>query len=283
RAIATPSLPDELRQAMIILPIEMGMGSCTASVMQGRAIIVDDIATSPYWLKVKHLPLGFGLKASWSTPIQTANHEVIGTICIFYREIRKPSPWETELVETASNLASIAIERSQAEERLRASESRFRAMIEKSTDGIILLNAQGKITYTSPAFTRILGYEPEEVQGKASERRIHTSDRREVMRRLGLLIERPGSSETIEGRINHKDRRWLWLEATGTNLLHDPDIRAVVVNFRDVTARKRNEDLLKASEERFSKAFKASPIPVSISTLQEGRFVNVNDAWFKTM
>src|SRR5262249_9374398 len=151
------------------------------------------------------LPLGIGLKASWSTPIQTADNKVVGTICILYREIRKPTPWETELVEAASNLASIAIERAQAEEKLRTSEARFRAVIEKSTDGIVLFNAQGEITYTSPAFTRILGYEKEEVQGKLGERKIHTSDRRKVMHRLARLIEFPGSSEMVECRINHKN------------------------------------------------------------------------------
>lgn len=298
-SIAAPSLASELRLMMSAWPVELGMGTCAAAALTQQTVLAEDIAASPHWLQVKDAALSFGLKSSWSAPIQTLGNSNVqegdesvsegpgdrlgGTICLFYRETRRPSHSDMELIAVASNLASIAIERVRAEEKLRATGSRFRAMIEKSADGIILINHRSEITYTSPAFSRILGYKPEDLSETSGEKKVHSLDRADVLRRLTDLLHFPGSSERSEFRIQHKDGRWLWLEATGRNLLHDGDIRAVVINFRDISARKYAEEELRVSEKRFVQAFNATPDPMTISTLEEGRVVLINQSWLDTI
>ena len=109
-------------------------------------------------------------------------------------------------------------------------------------------------------------------------------DEAEVTRKLfNELILRPGSTITMQYRLRHKDGSWHWMEGTGTNLRNEPAIQAIVINTRDVTERKMAEEKLLRSEARFSKAFHASPVAISIATLSEGRFIDVNESFLQLM
>ncbi|HEY8503908.1 MAG TPA: PAS domain S-box protein, partial [Gemmataceae bacterium] len=133
-------------------------------------------------------------------------------------------------------------ERRRAEEVLRESEERFRALIENSSDGIAVLSADGELIYASPSTFRMLGYGPEELLGEEGFRHIHPDDLPGVRARLADLMERPGGSVSAEARVRHKDGSWHWLEGVGTNLLGESSVRGVVFNFRDVTERKQLEE-----------------------------------------
>src|SRR5439155_15896324 len=80
-----------------------------------------------------------------------------------------------------------------------------------------------------------------------------------------------------------KDSSWVWMEGTATNLLSEPGVEAIVINARDVSERKLAEEKLRQSEKRFSKAFLASPVAISIATLAEGRFIDVNDSFLQLL
>jgi len=108
---AAPSLPDAYNQAVEGLAIGPLVGSCGTSAYLGEAVIVSDIATDPLWADFKDLALQHGLRACWSTPIRSRTDEVLGTFAIYYREARAPDPDELRLVEVATHLAGIAIER----------------------------------------------------------------------------------------------------------------------------------------------------------------------------
>ncbi len=143
----------------------------------------------------------------------------------------------------ASRQQSIQLERTAAalrerEERLALSEKRFRALIEKSTDGIALLGADGKILYISPSNERILGYPEAEVLGHMSFEWNHPDELPHIQEALGRLIQTPGGTVQFEYRMRHKDGTWHWFESTGTNLLDEPDVHAIIVNYRDITERK---------------------------------------------
>jgi PAS domain S-box-containing protein len=135
-------------------------------------------------------------------------------------------------------------ERKAAEEALRASEQRFRAIIEKSFDCINLNAADGTILYASPSSVRTLGYSPEEDIGRNALDRIHPDEYGRVHEQFRRLLRNPGGCETAVLRGQHKDGSWRWLEARGTNLLEDPAVRAVVVNFRDITEKKWAEEAM---------------------------------------
>jgi len=136
-------------------------------------------------------------------------------------------------------------------EALHKSEQRFRTLIEKSYDALILLDAKGNITYYSPSFTSMMGYTSEERQGHSSDMFIHPDDREQYTAGLRELVRKPGATTQNVYRIKHKDGSWRWIEGAAQNLLHEPSVQAIVIHARDVTAQKqagkdilfRNQDL----------------------------------------
>ena len=133
-------------------------------------------------------------------------------------------------------------ERLLTEEKLRASEERFRAMIENISDAIVLVDVQGIITYLSPAAERILGFSTAELIGMNTfDRMTQPDDAVRVQHLFGELQAEPQTSKSFELQARHKDGSLHWLEATATNLLDLPSVQAIVVNYHDITERKATE------------------------------------------
>jgi len=160
------------------------------------------------------------------------------------------APWRDEawntglrtLLTSAAMLALIALAAwglARRERALQKSEKRFRAMIENSADAVVLTNPQGGgIFYASPAFERVTGYTLEGVRGMQALDFLHPDHREDALRVRTELLHTPGKVVTNEYMIRHRDGSWRWVETTLSNLLHEPDVRAVVVNLRDITERR---------------------------------------------
>jgi len=173
-------------------------------------------------------------------------------------------------------------QRKQSEEILAKSERRFRALIEKSSDLVSLIDAEGVVLYDAGAPTlRMLGYSEAEVVGRNAFDFLHPDDLGAVRKMLADLAGRPGGTITAQYRLRHKQGHWRWMEGTGTNLLTDSAVGAIVINSRDFSERKLAEEKLRLSEERLSKAFHTSPVAISIATLAEGRFIDVNESFLR--
>ena len=122
------------------------------------------------------------------------------------------------------------------------SDRRFRVLIEHSLEVIVLFTPEGTVLYASPSIERVLGYTPEEfiaINGFAS---IHPDDVAALAQIIQYRLTSPEMVETRQIRYRHKDGTWRWVEATMTNLLHDPDVQALVTNVRDITERKQAEE-----------------------------------------
>ena len=130
--VAGPKLPDEWTRQMEKMPIGPCAGSCGTAAYRGSPVIVSDIATDPLWDAPEHRAsaLKHGLHASWSKPVLSWQGKVLATFCMYYREPRSPTSQDLELIELASHLARLAIERDRAEEALRASEQLARSHVE---------------------------------------------------------------------------------------------------------------------------------------------------------
>jgi PAS domain S-box-containing protein len=134
-----------------------------------------------------------------------------------------------------------------AEQALRRSEAQFRSLISKATDIITILDADGVIQYESPPITRILGYAADELVGRNAFALIHPDDRAGSWEAFARAIADPSFVPTVELRFRHADGSWRWFEATGTNLLGDPDVSGFVVNSREITDRKIAEQEVRAA------------------------------------
>jgi PAS domain S-box-containing protein len=130
--VAGPKLPGDWTRQMEKMPIGPCAGSCGTAAYRGTPVIVSDIATDPLWDAPEHRAsaLKHGLHASWSKPILSWQGKVLATFCMYYREPRSPTSQDLELIELASHLTRIAIERDRAEEALRASEQLARSHVE---------------------------------------------------------------------------------------------------------------------------------------------------------
>jgi PAS domain S-box-containing protein len=122
---------------------------------------------------------------------------------------------------------------------LRNSEQRFRALIEHSSDGIGLVSSDGTIRYTSPSTSRILGYVDEELVGRRAFELIHPDDHASIRARLAEGLQQLGQSVIAECRVQHKDGSWRLIEIVANNLLAEPSVRAIVLNYRDITERRQ--------------------------------------------
>jgi PAS domain S-box-containing protein len=148
----------------------------------------------------------------------------------------------------------------QSEGRLRNSETRFRALIEKSADLISLTSADGSTLYMSPAVETILGYAPAHFMGQNLTAFCHADDREGVAEVMARLVQDPSQRRYVEFRAVHRDGSTRWLEATARNMLADPAVGAIVSNVRDITERKRAEAALRRTEEQLRQAQKMEAI-----------------------
>lgn len=127
-------------------------------------------------------------------------------------------------------------------ERVEVEEGyKFRALVEKSLDIVALVDRGCVVTFVSRPIERVLGYTPEEFVGRIGFGYVHPEDDAAAREMFLDVISNPGRVRTAEYRVRAKDMSWKQVEVTCTNLLDDPEIRAVVANFRDVTERKRVE------------------------------------------
>src|SRR5260370_39406976 len=119
RYAAAPKLSDEYRVATDGVCIGPHVGSCGAAAYLRQPVFVSDVLLHPHFANFRDLIVRTGLRASWSSPIMSHDGGVLGTVGMFYREVREPGPDETQLIDYASRIAGIAIEQKRAEERLR--------------------------------------------------------------------------------------------------------------------------------------------------------------------
>jgi PAS domain S-box-containing protein len=129
---AAPSLPAAYLQATEGLAVDSRSGPCCEAVLLGKLVTVPDVAHDPRFPRFAELALPCGIRAGWSTPIFSSRGKAVGTFANYYREPRKPSPQDQQLLEIVTHTVALAIEHKQAEEELREADRRkteFLAML----------------------------------------------------------------------------------------------------------------------------------------------------------
>jgi two-component system sensor kinase len=133
-------------------------------------------------------------------------------------------------------------------EHVAGSEARFRSLVQHSTDVITVVDASGKVSFQGPSVERVFGFAPHELIGQNLRTWLHPDDADDVLDAIDRNRHATDAdTEVIECRLKRRDGSWISCETTLTNLSDDENVRGVVLNTRDITERKQNEERLAAA------------------------------------
>ncbi len=180
-------------------------------------------------------------------------------------------PFEFDQVALAIEQAA---KKSKTSRALAANEQRLRRLIENGRDNIIVLDAEGLVTWANAAVESDWGYSFTENSDVYTAGPLHPEETKGLSQIFQKVVGTPGSKEDITFRIRQKSGEWRWVEGTIVNLLMDPSINGVVINFRDITEQKQAQDKLRLQGTALDAAANAMVI-----TERDGKIIWVNTAF----
>jgi len=139
-------------------------------------------------------------------------------------------------------------DRKRAEEAIKQRDSKYSKMVANIGDVIVIVDRDGINRYKSSNIEKIFGWKPEDVIGVSTWENIHPDDLESTQKFVGKLMSEPDAVGTMECRYRCKDGSYSWIEFTGTNLLHDPDIKGLLGNYHDISERKQLEEKLRQTQ-----------------------------------
>jgi PAS domain S-box-containing protein len=172
----------------------------------------------------------------------------VGSVQVYYKEKmpeESEGPFLSEerlLINSIADILSSSAERKKAEIELEKSEERHRALIENISDGIVLINKDSEIIYQSPSVKRIVGYSIEDRKNKSAFDFVHPDDVHLSIDTFDKAKKNPGVAVERQYRTKHKNGNYIWIEVSVMNLLDNKSVGAMVVIYRDITERKKQEE-----------------------------------------
>ncbi len=170
------------------------------------------------------------------------------------------------------------IERKLVEEEIYKSEKRFLSLIKYGRDNISLLTADGTLLWENPSATSTLGYDMNQFVGHNIFELIHPEDQEWARNMFIQVSQMPGKNLEGETRLMHSDGTWRWIECSATNLLDEPSVLAIVLNYRDITKRKAAEEALQNAHERQESIIEGTGVATWEWNVQTGETV-FNEKW----
>jgi len=235
-----PSLPDFYNQKVNGLEIGLGVGSCGTALFTGERVIVEDIASHPYWSNFLEITRKANLGASWSEPIKGSDGKTLGSFAIYHEIASTPSAKDIQLIEQAAYLASIAIEQSQAYEELQLAA----LVYQNSSEAMTVTDAEGHILTVNPAFTQVTGFTLDEVKGQNPNTFYAGRQTQSFFEDMQQSLEKTGhwQGELWSRRKNGE----LYAQQLTINTSYNRDGSAYrrVALFSDITQRKESEELI---------------------------------------
>jgi PAS domain S-box-containing protein len=281
---AGPKVPSGWNQAIAGGAIGPCAGSCGTAAFLRQRVITTDIATDPLWVDYRDTALSYGLRASWSQPLISKNHEVLGTFAMYYAEPRSPKQSDLQLIEAAGHIAVIAIERKRAEEAFQRSEAYLAEAQRLSQTGSFGWNVSSGNIYWSLQTFRIFGCELGTIPNlDLIVQRTHPEDRA-FAREMIARASQEGKDFDFEHRLLLPDGSVKHLRVVGhPSGEKDSGNFEFVGAVTDITERKRGELLLRESEQRFRAIFDEAGTGIALVDLVSGGPIENNRALQKMM
>jgi PAS domain S-box-containing protein len=261
---AAPSVPDGYRRAIDGLEIGPRAGSCGTAAFLKRPVIVSDIAQDPLWADYKDLALGVGFKACWSTPIVSGGGELLGTFAMYHRQPFTPSSMHLALIDLATHLARIAIDRGTAareQQDARRFADRYRMVLQATGEAVWDWDLEKRAVSREGQWADF-GYQPNsEPTVDWWIERIHPEEVERVRDSLQRAVESAQPHWEEEYRFRRMDgtfadvldRAIIARDETGKAL-------RVVGSLQDISRRKRHEQEMEQLAERFRSATVAAAV-----------------------
>jgi diguanylate cyclase (GGDEF)-like protein/PAS domain S-box-containing protein len=268
-------LPEALRVADKSTAIDVRNGSSAAAVYLGRAVLVGNVRTDPYWQRRRELALNAGFTAAWAVPIKAAGGKVLGALTVYRAAAGKPAERDLELIAHAARLAAVAIERCDAAEALRSSEARFRGLYESVLEGVYQFSPAGKVLAVNPAFVRLLGFaSAEDIYALPGAAALYWDPAARAV--FVQELERAGEVHTAETLLRrHDGAQIVVLESARVVRNELQQVVAYEGTIADITERKRVEQAIFEEKERAQVTLQSIGDGV-ITTDRDGRIEYLN-------
>ena len=241
----TANLPQAYRAATDGTCIGPNVGSCGAAAYLRQPVFVSDILSHPNWANFRSVVLQSGLRAAWSTPIMSQDGKVLGTFCMYYREVRHPGTHDMQLIDYASRIAGIAIERERSRSALTKSEAELRTIIDAIPQLIISVGADGTFLYANQTVRDYTGLTKEEVRSGGFREVFHPEDSDRLLGERDAALSR-GVPFDYERRVRRRDGQYRWL-LVHYNPLRDEsgDVIRWYATATDIDDRKQAEERMR--------------------------------------
>jgi formate hydrogenlyase transcriptional activator len=242
---AAPSLPLSYNESINGRPVNIYSGPCAMAAFLKEQVIAADVASDTRWdtYEWRTLAMAHGLRACWSTPIQSSNEKVLGTFAIYSREPGSPSAYHQHLIGQITHLATVAIEHKHREEKLRQDERELRRITDAIAQLICVLGPDGKTLYANRFMLDYSGVSLEDVMADDFRARFcHSDDIERSQNERQHAFEREAPFE-LELRARRKDGQYRWL-LIRYNPLRDEEGRIIrwYATGTDIDDRKRAEE-----------------------------------------
>lgn len=242
---AGPSFSPEVLQAFRGLVPGERAGSCGTAAFCGKMVIVEDTRIDPRWSEMQDVVRRFGIHSCWSIPIFGDGPQVVGTFSISHATPRNPTPLHHHLLETASHLAGIAIQRQRIEEGTRQSEQRFRVLYEHNPTMYFTVAPDGTVLSVNPFGADQLGYTVDELIGRSVQDIFHPEDREAALQGLRDCFEHPGRVAHWELRKVRENGGIIWVKETARAVDRPEGDRVLLVVCEDITERRATDQSLR--------------------------------------
>src|SRR5882672_7292840 len=214
---AGPHIPAPLTAAISPFAIGPNRGSCGTAAFTKRRVIIEDISSDPKWPdEIREVALAHGVRAAWSEPLISKDGEVLGTFCLSYSKPRTPSTHDLELIEAASNVARIAVERGRSQDALTRAlrdVQQSEATLRRTIDTIPTLAwcnlPDGSNEFCNQRWYDYTGVEPGEESGWGWKAAFHPDDLSPMLDLWSKLLS-SGELGEIESRIRRRDGVYRW-------------------------------------------------------------------------
>jgi diguanylate cyclase (GGDEF)-like protein/PAS domain S-box-containing protein len=225
------------RDVADVTPLTPGEGLAGRAWSSKHAVWVPNVEEDQAFARAGHAT-ALGLKAGVAIPVLSAE-EAVAVLVFYMYEVREQDERLVHLISVVSAQLGALIRRKRAEDALRHSEENARRLIENLNDVIIVLDAEGRITYVSPSVERTLGFDPREELGRSIFDFIHSDDVARAQDMIADTLGAPGFSRSIEVRIQHRKGHWRSMEVVANAVLDQQGVPTIIVNARDLTERQR--------------------------------------------